>query len=91
MARVSLELLRGVLRSLLNGWSEASTTGGRNDDFECTAGRLRWGRRFVAPWAERRLPVNSWMLGDGVGGLRLVCGGLRKEMAGMWIFWQKGG
>ena len=76
-----LELLRGVLRSLLNGWSEASTTSGRNGTFGCTADSRRWGRRFVAPWAEQRLPVNFWCFDECVGRLRLVCGLLEKEMA----------
>ena len=33
--------------------------------------------------------VDYWRLGDGVGRLRLVCGGLERELAIGWIFWQK--
>ena len=65
VTRGRLELLRGVLQSLFNGWSEASTTGATNGKFGCTTGHLRWGGR----------------LGEREGGLRLVCGGLEWEIA----------
>ena len=88
-ARECLERLHGVLRSSLDAWNEALQTGATNDTFGCAEARLRWGRRFVAPWVERRLPVDFWSFGDGVGGLRLVCGGLERELAVGWIFYQK--
>ena len=89
VARECLELLRGVLRSSLEGWSEALQTGAMNGTFGCAEGRLRWGEMYAALWAERKLPVDFWSFGDGVGMLRLVCGGLERELAVGWIFWQK--
>ena len=64
-ARDRLESLRGVLWSLLNGWSEASMTGATNGKVGYTAGRLKWGEVPVALWIEQGLPVGSWNFGDG--------------------------
>ena len=89
-ARERLELLRGVLRSLLNGWSEASTTSGRNDDFGCSRGCLRWGMRSVAPQARWRLPADSWMLGECFWKANWVYGGLERKIAVGWIFGTEG-
>ena len=90
-ARDRPESLRGVLRSLLNGLSEALRTGARIQSFGCTAGRLRWGKKSVAPHARWRLPASFWKMGDGAWRVRLGSGGLEKEIAAGWISGQNSG
>ena len=86
VASEGLELLHAVLRSSLDARTEALMTGGRNGNFGCSRGRRRWGVVCVAPQADWKLLVDFWMLGEGIGMLRLGRGGLRWKFAGVWIF-----
>ena len=61
-----------VLRSSLDARTHILVPAEEIGFVGCIEDRLRWGRRYVAPQAEWRLLVGIWMLGDGVGWLRLV-------------------
>ena len=89
VARGRLELLCGVLQSLLNGWKVASTIGARNSTFGCTGGRLRWGEVSAALRIDWRVPASFWLLGECVWMLRRAGGGLEKRIGRGLIFWQK--
>ena len=86
-----LERFRAVLRSLLDAWNGASKADGRSLIFGFSKNGQRWGEVCVAPWADRKVPVNSWDLGEGFWMLRLDTGGLVRELAAGWFFWQEMG
>ena len=75
-----LDLLHGVLRSSLDAWKGVLKP---VEEIACvgwTASRLRWGECRVAPRAERKVPVGSWMLSEGVWRLGLGSGDLWREL-----------
>ena len=84
VARGCLELLYGVLRSLLNGWKAASTIGARNSTFGCTGGRLRWGEVSAAIWIDWKVAASFWSLSECVWMLRRAGKRLKREI-GCWV------
>ena len=72
VARECLELLRGVLRSSLEGWSEVLKLSGRNDTFGCCRNSWRWGEVYVALWADWKVVVDFWSFGECFWGVELV-------------------
>ena len=91
MACEYLDPLQVLLRCSLNSWTRALQTGGRNGCFGFSQGCRRWGEVLVAPWADWRLLVGFWMLGECRWRVKLGFGSLVQELADVVISGQKKG
>ena len=85
VARGRLERLHVVFRSSLNARKEVLKLDGRSGTFGFSRDYRRWGEDFVAPRAEWRVLVDSWVSGEGCWRVELGGGGLEREFAGVLI------
>ena len=81
MARDDRDLLRAMLRCSLDAWTQVRRLAEEIGFFGFSRDYWRWGEDFVAPRAEWRVPVDSWVSGEGVWKLELGSGGLWRELA----------
>ena len=84
-----LVLLNALLRSLLSAWNGALQAGTINGFFGFSQSRLRWGELVVAPRADRKVPVEFWLLSEGLRMFGRAGGGLEEKIGTGRIFWQE--